>query len=245
MLLAIVGAVRQVRAQGGPDGRAPDIRAAPSAALDALQDDQLVLLVCTREPVAERALDELYQRYASAVYGLARRVVGDNGTAEDVLQETFWRVWRGAAHYQPGRVRFATWLLRIAHNTAVSECRSAARRPQRATPTSGDDGASSDGMAALMRMADSAPDVPDQVWLAEQRRAIIDGLGGLPAEQREAVELAYYGGMTHAQIAARQGAPLSTVKTRLALGLRKLADHLTARRMEPAASLESADASRV
>ncbi len=225
------------------DGRVSDIQGTQVASLGALKDDQLVLLVCAREPVAERALGELYQRYSTAVYALARRVVGDNSTAEEVLQEAFWHVWRSAAQYQPGRVRFATWLLRITHNAAVSERRSAARRPQRVTPRADED-ATADSMADLMAMADTAPDVPDQVWLSEQRRVIVEGLGNLPHEQREAVELAYYGGLTHSEIAAHQGAPLSTVKTRLSLGLRKLAEHLTARRMQPAASLEPADDSR-
>jgi len=206
----------------------PVTRASP---LQTVGDDQLVLLLRGRDEAAERALDELYCRYSGAVFGMARRMVRDERVAEELLQETFWRVWRHAGRYEPGRVRFATWLLRIAHNLAASELRRESHRPRTNSPR--DEHTTDDDPHGLPEMVDTAPDIPDQVWQAEQRRALAAGLVELPAAQRQAVELAYFGGLTHVQIAARQGAPVSTVKTRLALGLRKLAAHLRGREMAP------------
>jgi RNA polymerase sigma-70 factor (ECF subfamily) len=193
------------------------------------RDDELVVLLPAHDVRAQEALGVLYDRYSAAVYGLALRMLGDPTLAEDVLQETFWRLWQHAAQYEPGRVRFATWLLRVASNLAIGEIRRASRRPRTTQPRAlGDDTSEQDPMASLL---DPDPDVPDQVWLAEQRRAVVAGLSSLPPEQRQAVELAYFGGLTHAEIAAFQAAPLSTVKTRLALGLRKLAGFLREKRL--------------
>jgi RNA polymerase sigma-70 factor (ECF subfamily) len=180
---------------------------------------------------AQAALETLYRRYSASVYGLALRIVGDPGVAENLVQETFCRLWVHAAHYQPGRVRFATWLLRMARNLAISELRYAARRPRLisfgTTVLHGQDGEAFT-LPAMDEQRDPAVDVPDEVWARERRRVIVAGLEGLPPLQRHALELAYYGGLSHAEIAAAQGAPMSTVKTRLALGLRKMADHLSA-----------------
>jgi RNA polymerase sigma-70 factor (ECF subfamily) len=205
------------------------VESAGAARIDtAARDDDLVLLLPAHDERAQEALAALYDRYSSAVYGLALRMLGDAGLAEDVLQETFWRLWQHAGQYEPGRVRFATWLFRVASNLAIGEIRRASRRPRTALPRETERGGSDvDPLAGLL---DPDPEVPDQVWLAEQRRAVQAGLGTLPPEQRQALELAYFGGLTHAEIAAMQAAPLSTVKTRLALGLRKLAGFLRERR---------------
>jgi RNA polymerase sigma-70 factor (ECF subfamily) len=202
---------------------------APGSPSGVTRDDDLVVLLPARDARAQEALATLYDRYSAAVYGLVRRMLGDVGLAEEVLQETFWRLWQHAASYEPGRVRFATWLFRIASNLAIGEIRRAARRP-RPVASSGS-GSDVSPPAALAALPDPDPDVPDQVWAGEQRRTIQAGLGTLPAEQRQALELAYFGGLSHAEIAAMQAAPLSTVKTRLALGLRKLATFLRERRM--------------
>ena len=197
-------------------------------------EDVLMVTLGRRDAAAEAALAVLYERYSGVVFGLAVRMLGDAAAAEEVLQESFWRVWRYAGNYEPGRVRFVTWLLRIATNLAISEQRKRARRPRTSSltpPVSLGDAEDEQGTADV---ADPDPAVPDQVWHAEQRRAVSAALATLPRAQRQAVELAYYGGLTHAQIAARQGAPLSTVKTRLALGLRKLADFLNGNGMRRA-----------
>jgi RNA polymerase sigma-70 factor (ECF subfamily) len=189
-------------------------------------DDELVARLVLQDAAAEAALGELYDRYSGAVYGLAMRMLSDAAVAEEVLQETFWRLWRFAGRYEPGRVRFVTWLLRVATNLAISEQRRRGRRP-RTSPLAPPQTLGWEGEEhAPVDVADPDPDVSDQVWRAERQRAVSAGLATLPAVQRQAVELAYFGGLTHAEIAATQGAPLSTVKTRLALGLRKLAGFL-------------------
>jgi RNA polymerase sigma-70 factor (ECF subfamily) len=190
-------------------------------------DDALVARVQLHDAAAEAALAVLYDRHAGSVYGLARRMLADVSQAEDVLQEAFLRLWNYAGYYEPGRVRFITWLLRLTTNLCISEQRRRARRPRPASSFCSRGGTSDGDESLAPQLPDPDPDVPDQVWMAEQRRTVNAGLATLPAVQRQAVELAYFGGLTHAQIAATQGAPLSTVKTRLALGLRKLAGFLT------------------
>jgi RNA polymerase sigma-70 factor (ECF subfamily) len=197
-------------------------------------EDVLMITLGRRDTAAEAALAVLYERYAGAVFGLAVRMLGDAAAAEEVLQEAFWRVWRYAGNYEPGRVRFVTWLLRIATNLAISEQRKRARRPRTSSLTPPVSLGESEDELGTADVADPDPAVPDQVWHAEQRRAVTAALASLPQAQRQAVELAYFGGLTHAQIAARQGAPLSTVKTRLALGLRKLAVFLNGNGMHRA-----------
>ena len=192
-------------------------------------DDSLVALLPARDGAARAALAVLYGRYGSAVYGLGLRILGDAGAAENLVQETFWRLWQHADHYEPGRVRLATWLLRLARNRAISDLRAAACRPRlvsHRTLAASAEGEQADGMGPQVEPCDPAEDVAELVWQAERRRLIRQGLATLPAEQREVVELAYFRGLTHREIAAAQSAPPSTVKTRLALGLRKLALHL-------------------
>ena len=205
--------------------------------VDGQTDDELMALLADRDRGdgrAEAALAALYDRYSACVYGLGLRMLRESELAEHLVQETFYRVWLHAARYTPGCVRFATWLLRIARNVAISELRAAARRPPAAwkvlrTGIGDGTGWSADGSGAGVVAEPADPtDVSEQVWVAEQRRALQGGLARLPAEQRQALELAYFGGLTHREIAAVQGAPLSTVKTRLAMALRKLARHLTA-----------------
>lgn len=212
----------------------------PAERLEGQTDDELIALLAARDRRAEAALAALYDRYSGCVYGLGLRMLREPGSAEHLVQETFYRVWLHAARYTPGRVRFATWLLHIARNVAISELRAAARRPPaawRVLRTSGSGwAADSSGPDALPEPADPA-DVSEQVWMAEQRRVLQGGLARLPAEQRQALELAYFGGLTHREIAAVQGAPLSTVKTRLAMALRKLARHLTANGILPEAQV--------
>ena len=194
-----------------------------------LSDDALVALVAARDGRAQAALEALYGRYCGAVHGLGLRILGDAGQAEHLVQETFLRLWRSAETYEPHRVRLGTWLLRLARNKAISELRAAACRPKAATPRPGDGdvgGAGDDGGAETM---DLGADVPELVWEGERRRLIRAALLALPAAQREAVELAYFQGLTHREIAAAQAAPASTIKTRLALGLRKMAQQLQSR----------------
>ena len=198
---------------------------------EAVSDDTLIALLPARDGAAQDALEALYQRYSGAVYGLGIRMLGDTTLAEHLVQETFLLVWRYAETYEPNRVRLGTWLLRLARNKAISERRAAACRPKVATPhPAGSEGqAEALGDVAGAEQVDLGADVPDLVWQGERQRLIRGALLALPPQQREAVELAYFGGLTHREIAVAQSAPPSTVKTRLALGLRKLAQLLEAK----------------
>ena len=127
-------------AETAPPARVSPVTTTPEApAAPRVADDELVARLLGRDEEAEAALAELYQRYAGAVYGLALRMLSDAPGAEEVLQETFWRLWRYAGNYQAGRVRFVTWLLRVATNLAISEQRKRARRPRTSplTPSAG------------------------------------------------------------------------------------------------------------
>ena len=172
-------------------------------------DDQLI----TRAVAGDRgAFESLYDRYSAAVFGVALKMLGDREVAEDAVQEIFWRVWRRLASFDRSRA-FAPWLFGIAHNYCIDELRRRKVRPQ---PVYEDD-----DHPILSDIPDDV-DVGEAATLADQRRILREALDQLPEEQRQALLLAYYGGLTQQEIAARLGNPLGTVKTRMRLGLQKL-----------------------
>jgi len=173
-----------------------------------------------------RALEVLYDRYSRSVFGFALRLVGDQQLAEEVLQEAFFRAWRQGADYNPSRGTFITWLLSITHNLAIDEIRKRRRRPQKA------DNEEPETVLAAMADTGAGSDVEDEVWLGALRQTVAQALAGLPAPQREAIELAYYQGLTQREIADRLGEPLGTIKTRMRLGLQKLREALVGARLE-------------
>jgi RNA polymerase sigma-70 factor (ECF subfamily) len=139
-------------------------------------------------------------------------MLGDRELAEDAVQEVFWRVWKRAGSCDRSRA-FAPWLFGIAHNYGIDELRRRRVRPQ---PVYEDD-----EQPILSDIPDEV-DVAALATLADQRRIVRAALDQLPDEQRQALMLAYYGGLTQQEIAARLGNPLGTVKTRMRLGLQKL-----------------------
>lgn len=147
----------------------------------------------------------LYDRHAPAVLALAQRILGSRDEAEEVLQDAFVRVWQDAASYDPGRAGFRAWIFTIARNRALDVLR------RRATARK----------TAASLEPPSAPERPDASIAADAER-VKRAIEGLPDAQRQALELAYYEGLTHVQIAERTGAPLGTVKTRILDGMRKL-----------------------
>lgn len=158
----------------------------------------------------QRAFADLYDLYADRVYGLARYVTGHNSTAEEVTQETFLKLWRKADRFRASRGSFSTWLLTIAKRTAIDRLRREDRRP---------DVAQTVEVEAEWRPALSNPGSGGE----EARwRSLYFALHDIPAEQRQAIALAYYQDMSHSQIAAYLGIPLGTVKTRIRLGMQKL-----------------------
>ncbi len=173
-----------------------------------LSDEALVALVARSD---EAALAELYDRVGGIAYGLAYRVLRDESLAEDAVQEAFLGLWRAAATFIPERAKASTWILTLVHRRAVDLVRREERR--RAEPL------------------DEAPETAtgsaeDSAWLHLERERVQEALRRLPDQQREAIELAYWGGLTQQEIAARTGAPLGTVKSRVRLGLLALREAL-------------------
>jgi RNA polymerase sigma-70 factor (ECF subfamily) len=181
-----------------------------------LDDEELMQRLAYRDLVAFRAL---YDRYGNLVYSAALRVVRDAQIAEDMVQEIFLRIWRKPESYVAQRGRFVTWLTSVTRNRAVDEVRSRGRRfrHEMASPEEQE-----------RELPASEQDDPAlTAELSDQRRLIIAALTQIPAEQREIIELAYFGGLTQQEIAERLSQPLGTVKTRIRLGMQKLRAALT------------------
>ena len=173
-----------------------------------LSDEALVLLAARSE---ESALAELYDRYGRAAYGLALRVLRDPELAEDAVQEAFLTLWRTAARFVPERSKASTWILTLVHRRAVD----VVRREQRRRTDSLDWAAEP-----------SVEGVDEDAWLRLQRERVQEALRKLPDAQREALELAYYGGLSQSELAERLGQPLGTIKSRMFGGLSRLRELL-------------------
>jgi len=176
-----------------------------------LSDEALVALVARGD---ERALGELYDRLGRVAYGLAYRVLRDDRLAEDAVQEGFLAVWRAAAAFSAERGKAGTWLLTLVHRRAVDLVRREQRR--RAEPL---DDADREATGATGSAEEAA-------WLGFERDRVQSALQALPDNQREALELAYYGGYSQAELAERLGVPLGTIKSRMFAGLARLRELL-------------------
>jgi RNA polymerase sigma factor (sigma-70 family) len=174
-----------------------------------LSDEALVALAARSE---QSALAELYDRYGRPAYGLALRIVRDEALAEDAVQEGFLALWRTAARFVPERGKASTWILTLVHRRAVDLVR---REERRRTDTL-------EGAAE----PSSDTDVDEEAWLRLQRERVQEALRQLPDQQREALELAYYGGFTQSELAERLGQPLGTIKSRMFMGLARLRELL-------------------
>lgn len=152
----------------------------------------------------ELALAGLYDRYGALVYSVAYRVLNDVGAAEEILQDIFYQLWRTASNYDASRGKLGAWLLVSARNRAIDRLRR--RQPVETT---------TEGIAASL-------DLESSVARDELMAKVKSACDGLPLPQRETLELAYFGGMTHSEIAQRTGEPLGTVKTRLRSALQAL-----------------------
>jgi RNA polymerase sigma-70 factor (ECF subfamily) len=156
------------------------------------------------------AAGELYDRHAGRVLALARRILRDEGDAEDIVQEVFSQAWRTATRYEAGRGSVAGWLLMIARTRAIDRLRARHARPD----TTGD--------VLLETMPGTTQAPSDQAIANEQYALIRQGLVALPVEQRTALELAYFEGLSQSEIAERLAAPLGTIKTRIRTALTTL-----------------------
>jgi RNA polymerase sigma-70 factor, ECF subfamily len=153
----------------------------------------------------QSAMAALYDRYSSIVYSVALRVLGDTGAAEDVLQEVFIQLWRNPGLFDSSRGSLGAWLAVIARNRAIDVLRK--RRPE------------SDIEDTVISVETDLASEADRARAAEKVRSV---LGSMPASQRAALEMAYFEGLTHTEIAAKTGEPLGTIKTRIRAGLTTL-----------------------
>ena len=199
----------------GPSASAQD---SVGGAVD--DDARLVASVATGD---SNALEVLYERHSRGVYSLALRLLTDSPAAEEVVQETFLKLWRQPSAYQPSRGRLLPWLLGVAHHHAVDLLRRRQlEQRHRVTSLPHVNGEALTDLLDNLGLTSSEGDPQTRAGGFEQQMAVARALGGLPIEQRLPVELAYYRGMTQLEIATLLGLPLGTVKTRVRLGLQQL-----------------------
>ncbi len=163
----------------------------------------------------ESALSALYDGTVSVVHGLALRILGDAAVAEEVTLDVYMQVWRQAVQYDSSRGAPLSWLLTVARSRAIDRRRAGASQR-----------AQTDPLPATVGLVSTAPGPEEDTSIAERRRIVQGALTRLPAEQRQAVEMAYFTGLSHSEIAAALAEPLGTVKTRIRIGLSRLRDAL-------------------
>ncbi|HEU4492578.1 MAG TPA: sigma-70 family RNA polymerase sigma factor [Rubrobacteraceae bacterium] len=175
-----------------------------------LADEELISLAGQGEA---QAFAVLYDRHGRAAYSLAYRMMGEKQAAEDLVQDGFLKVWRGAESYRAERGSVRTWILSIVHNCGIDQLRSTAsrRRTQEKVEASAPASQPSEAFAETLRNS--------------QREQVREALGTLPREQLKILELAYFSGYTHVEIAELLSLPLGTVKGRMRLGLKKIRDY--------------------
>jgi len=191
----------------------PDAAARPSPAADG----ELVARAAAGD---ERAIGQLYDRYGAVLFAVAYRIAGQRADAEEVVLEAFAQAWREAPRFEAGRGSVAGWLTTIARSRALDLVRARSRR-DRLTAT-----AAADRPGTSPAMGDFRPDPAGALDNDERRRQVRQALETLSAPQREAIELAYFEGLSQSEIAERLQEPLGTVKTRVRLGMQKLRECL-------------------
>lgn len=162
-------------------------------------DSRLIAGVRSGDP---EAMSQLYDRYSGIVYSVALRVLGETAAAEDVLQEVFMRLWRSPAMFDASRGNLGAWLAVSARNRAIDSLRK--RRPEQE-------------ITDFAVVVD--PDFASQAMLGQAMDKVRIALGDMPQTQRSALELAYFEGLSHSEIASKLGEPLGTIKTRIRSGL--------------------------
>ena len=173
-----------------------------------LSDEAVVALVARSD---DTALAELYDRFGRVAYGLSLRVLRDEALAQDAVQEAFLTIWRTAARFMPERAKASTWILTLVHRRAVDLVRREERRRAESLELAPE---------PFVAAAD------DDAWLRLRRERVQLALRQLSDPQREALELAYYGGFTQSELAERLGQPVGTIKSRMFSGLARLRELL-------------------
>ncbi len=185
----------------------------------ALADEDLMQLMRGGNP---RAFEAIYERHSGAAFSLAYRMVGRGNVAEDVVQEAFLSIWRSGARYERARGSVRTWVLGIVHHRAIDQLRRSSVHSKRR--------ASDEGIEERLESGERT-DV--EVARRDEAEAIRTAMETLPPEQSHVIELAYFGGFTHTEIAAILETPVGTVKGRMRLGLEKLRDRLRMLEVQP------------
>jgi RNA polymerase sigma-70 factor (ECF subfamily) len=181
-----------------------------------LADEDLISLLGDGDA---QAFALLYDRHSCAAFSLAYRMMGERQASEDLTQDAFIKLWRGAPSYRAGRGGVRTWILSIVRNQGKDQLRYHATRRRTQDKV--------EASAARTQPSEAFA----ETWRNSQRDRVREALNTLPQEQLEILELAYFSGYTHVEIADLLGLPLGTVKGRLRLGLKKLRDHFEARGM--------------
>lgn len=163
----------------------------------------------------QEALAEAYRRHAGAVFGLARRLLREQGVAEEIVQEVFLRLWNDPTRFDSQRGTMRSYLLAQTHGRAVDVLRSDTSRRAREERDA-------------RRTAEGSYDLEREVWDLTTSEHVRESLTALPADEREAIELAYYGGFTYREVAAQLAIPEGTIKSRIRSGLQRLRRHLAA-----------------
>jgi RNA polymerase sigma-70 factor (ECF subfamily) len=177
-----------------------------------LADEDLMALVQRGDA---RAFEAIYDRHGSAAFSLAYRIAGNRNAAEDIVQEAFLSVWRSGVRYQPERGNLRSWLLSVVHNRAIDWLRRTAVHTKRQVDAEG------------IEERKAAPELTDvEAVRRQEARTVRSAMEQLPQDQLRVVELAYFGGFTHSQIAEMLGEPLGTVKGRMRLALDKMREGL-------------------
>jgi RNA polymerase sigma-70 factor, ECF subfamily len=187
--------------------------------LRTLADEDLMQLMRRGDP---RAFEAVYERHSGAAFSLAYRMVGRGNVAEDVVQEAFLSIWRSGARYERARGSVRTWVLGIVHHRAIDQLRRSSVHSKRR--------ASDEGIEDRIESGERT-DV--EVARRDEAQAIRTAMESLPPEQSHVIELAYFGGFTHTEIADILETPVGTVKGRMRLGLEKLRHGLRLLEMQP------------
>jgi len=166
----------------------------------------------------QQAFSQLYDQSCTLLYTIAYRILGSREEADELLQDVYLKVWRKVARYDVGRGTPVAWLITLTRSRAIDRLRARGARAQHATMTLDE--------SPAMRMAAQGPSPFETQADQELRLAVGTAIGSLPQAQQQAIELAYYEGLSHHEIAARLNQPLGTVKTRIKLGMSKLRDSL-------------------
>jgi RNA polymerase sigma-70 factor (ECF subfamily) len=177
-----------------------------------LADEELMELVAGNDAAA---FEVVLERHADVAFGLAYRICGTRSAAEDVAQEAFLSIWRSGARYDRARGSVRTWALGIVHNRAVDSLRRSGAHDRRR--------ASDEGIEETLEATERTD---SQAFENAASQEIRGALGELPSDQRRVIELAYFGGFTHVEIASMLGTPVGTIKGRMRLGLQKMRGQL-------------------